>query len=252
MIPEKEWLYSQYIIQKKSLREVGKLLGVSIMPVRSWLKKYGIVQSAELLKEKLSRSRSGEKNPMYGHHHSESARQKISAAHVGMPGPNKGKPMSDETRRKLSETKIARYAQGATHPWTGRHHSDETKARLRSARLGFKHSPETRAKMSVMRKGELSSSWKGGRRLNGGYVYVHMPKHPFADGHGYVPEHRLVIERAIGRFLKLSEMPHHVDENRSNNAPNNLVLCQDRAYHNLLHARIHRLEKREILGGERP
>lgn len=51
-------------------------------------------------------------------------------------------------------------------------------------------------------------------------------------------EHVLVVERVLGRKLRNAEEVHHVDENTLNNQHNNLVLCQDRAYHMFLHARL--------------
>ena len=49
--------------------------------------------------------------------------------------------------------------------------------------------------------------------------------------------HVLVAERALGRRLPKGAQVHHVDENRLNNAPTNLVVCPDAAYHQLLHRR---------------
>lgn len=50
-------------------------------------------------------------------------------------------------------------------------------------------------------------------------------------------EHRSVVESIIGRELTKKEVVHHIDGNKSNNNPNNLVLCSDAKYHRLLHAR---------------
>lgn len=52
-----------------------------------------------------------------------------------------------------------------------------------------------------------------------------------------VDEHILIAEKALGRKLPEGVEIHHVDGNGFNNSPNNLVICPDSAYHNLLHQR---------------
>lgn len=69
------------------------------------------------------------------------------------------------------------------------------------------------------------------------YVTRYVPLHPHASASGCVYEHVLVAERALGRFLPDGAFVHHVDGNRQNNTPKNLVICQDAAYHSLLHVR---------------
>jgi hypothetical protein len=49
--------------------------------------------------------------------------------------------------------------------------------------------------------------------------------------------HRIIAEAALGRPLPKGAEVHHVDEDKRNDAPGNLVICQDREYHNLLHVR---------------
>lgn len=62
--------------------------------------------------------------------------------------------------------------------------------------------------------------------------------HPRAVGQWHnVQEHVLIAERALGHYLPQGSEVHHVDENTLNNANRNLVICQDRAYHKLLHCR---------------
>ena len=68
------------------------------------------------------------------------------------------------------------------------------------------------------------------------YKTVRQPSHPRAHGSS-LPEHMLIAERALGKPLPPKAQIHHADENPRNNTPSNLVICQDRTYHKLLHFR---------------
>ena len=56
-----------------------------------------------------------------------------------------------------------------------------------------------------------------------------------------VLEHVRVAEKALGKPLPKGAVVHHVDENRSNNDPSNLVICPSHSYHALLHKRMRAL-----------
>lgn len=49
--------------------------------------------------------------------------------------------------------------------------------------------------------------------------------------------HRLIAERVLGKPLPHRADVHHADGNYLNNENRNLVVCEDRAYHRLLHMR---------------
>ena len=42
MYRERDWLYEQYVIKKKSMAAVGKMCGVSAMTIRGWIQNHGI------------------------------------------------------------------------------------------------------------------------------------------------------------------------------------------------------------------
>jgi len=93
--------------------------------------------------------------------------------------------------------------------------------------LRFLHGHHTR--------GHRHARWNGGRfRIRTGYIVVRAPDHPHATVRGTVFEHRLVMERMIGRYLEPHEIVHHRDGDRGNNAPDNLELMERPA-----HARLH-------------
>lgn len=50
-------------------------------------------------------------------------------------------------------------------------------------------------------------------------------------------QHVAVAEAALGRALPKGAVVHHVDGNKANNHPGNLVICESQSYHLLLHAR---------------
>lgn len=53
-----------------------------------------------------------------------------------------------------------------------------------------------------------------------------------------VLEHTQVAEKALGKKLPKGAVVHHVNEDRLDNRPTNLVICPDRRYHALIHARM--------------
>jgi hypothetical protein len=81
--------------------------------------------------------------------------------------------------------------------------------------------------LSGQRKGDGNPGWKGGirkSRVSGGYVYIWEPSNPKANKFGYVAQHRFVMEKILGRYLRKGEMVHHKNRIKSDNRPENLEL----------------------------
>lgn len=73
-------------------------------------------------------------------------------------------------------------------------------------------------------KGEKNHLWKGGGVTGDGYKWVYAYDSPMADCRGRVREHRYVISQKLGRPLRREEQVHHIDGNKLNNNPENLML----------------------------
>ena len=91
-------------------------------------------------------------------------------------------------------------------------------------RKGHKFSAAQNQRRSESVQGRDNGNWKGGKILRNGYIHIKVPSRPNANN-GYVPEHRLVMEKHMGRYLNTKECVHHKDGDRTNNAIENLQLC---------------------------
>lgn len=78
--------------------------------------------------------------------------------------------------------------------------------------------------------GVNNPNWRGGRfQRHDGYVLVRL-----ASG-VYEFEHRVVAEKTIGRALLEGEVVHHINEDRSDNRPENLEVLPSQSEHMRLH-----------------
>lgn len=85
--------------------------------------------------------------------------------------------------------------------------------------------------LSKIKSGQNNPSWTGGRIINMGYWSIYNPNHPSSDIHGYIFEHRLVMETKIGRYLLPVEKVHHLDFDKLNNDVTNLYLFPNDSEH---------------------
>ena len=83
------------------------------------------------------------------------------------------------------------------------------------------------------------------------YILVLTLKHPYRNKSNYVPYHRWIMEKHIGRYLKPveryksgknkgkikehGELVHHIDMNKRNNDISNLMICNGMGHHQDVH-----------------
>jgi len=120
-----------------------------------------------------------------------------------------------ERKRKQSELWKKQYAEGKRKHWS-QTKSDEEVILIKK-------------KMSDANKkcnGSNHNHWKGGRhKVANGYIHVWCPEHPNAvHEHRYMMEHRLVMEKYLGRYLEKWEQVHHLNGIKDDNRIENLEL----------------------------
>lgn len=130
----------------------------------------------------------------------------------------KGVAMNDATKKKISKA------------LKGKPNRGSFKKGVTSWSKGLKR-PEI--------SGDKHPNWKGGKFTNKqGYVFVRIKTHTRVDKNGYVKEHVLVAEKALGRFLTKEEVIHHINEVKSDNRLENLYLFESNYAHSEYHSNV--------------
>lgn len=116
----------------------------------------------------------------------------------GKPAWNRGIPRDAETKRRISETK----------------------------------------KKNKIHAKEKNVFWKGGiRKKREHYKRVYFPTHPNCHKSGYIAEHRLIMEKHLGRFLDKEEIVHHINEDIHDNRIENLHVFKNKGEHSSHHGK---------------
>lgn len=98
----------------------------------------------------------------------------------------------------------------------------------KASRLGLRKTKEYISQTwSKVRKGEKACNWKGGKKRNKkGYILLKVENHPYSDKQSYIMEHRLIMEKKIGRYLRPDEIVHHKNGIKDDNRIENLEIME--------------------------
>jgi hypothetical protein len=149
---------------------------------------------------------------------------------------------------KRCPTCYHRFYSGKNHPLYGKKRTEQVKSKISKKLLGRPSTSNTKFKKGhipwskthgYLCRGEKSGFWKGGKiKKKTGYIMIRNQDHPLADSTGYVLEHRIVMENKLGRPLKKGEVIHHINHNRSDNRPENLLLFSSNSEHRIFEWKI--------------
>jgi len=83
------------------------------------------------------------------------------------------------------------------------------------------------------KKGQQAHNFKGGHRHSAGYIM------DYGDDRELYLQHRLVVEKFLGRKLRRSEVVHHINGDRTDNRIENLQLMNQSE-----HLKLHQMEEK--------
>jgi hypothetical protein len=176
-----------------------------------------------------------------------------------MTNNNEGKKTgnnSPERKRRQSE-----FMRGNKYH-LGFKHSEETRKKISNALVGkhegWHHTKETKIKMSRSHTGAMhtedekirirASCTKNGKHDKMGYFFIKSREHPYKNSQGYMAKHRLVMEAHLGRILLPTEVVHHINGEPSDNRIENLMLFSCSGEHIRHHGRIRKAISQRIRG----
>lgn len=120
-------------------------------------------------------------------------------------------------------------------------------------RFMLRHGIKARNPVKRNQLRENNSYWKGGKRIENGYLFLYMPDHHKAKSNGYVRYHDIVAEKMIGRELRWygpadprSEIVHHINGNKLDNQPENLLVLSP-SQHFKIHSAVSKESVDEVL-----
>lgn len=114
---------------------------------------------------------------------------------------------------------------------------------------GFKkgHIPWNKDKKMLQFSGKNNSNWQGGKTIDkNGYILIYKSEHPFKNNRNYVFEHRLIMEKQIGRYLLPEEASHHLGK-KFDNRPQMLMAFTSNSAHKRFEGNPNNVKPSEII-----
>lgn len=203
----RDWLEQRYVKDLASVADIATEAGCSIHNIRRYLKKWAIHRGKAAIVGKPAWNSGLTKE-------NDERLAKLSEDRKGENNPMYGTPAWNAGLSKETDERVANVAKKLK----GRSPDEETREKMRRAKMG--------------KFGEESNAWRGGVQYSNGYGVNRL-----SVGGRRIYAHRFLAEQILGRELGTDEHVHHMDRNKHNNVPENLIvlLTDD---HNRLHRAI--------------
>jgi 5-methylcytosine-specific restriction endonuclease McrA len=126
----------------------------------------------------------------------------------------KGWKHTDESKKKLS------LSHKGKKPWLGKHHTEETKNKIRLFNIGRKNTEESKDKI----RGKNNINWQGGKSSEEyGVDWTDSLRKSIRERDSYVCQKCGIHQSELDKKLDV----HHIDYNKLNLDPKNLItLCR--------------------------